>query len=117
MQWLEEVEVQAGSQLNLTASHDTYGISFAWPAPAPETPAEQTIQCSEDTHQASSIYTAPAASAGDVGITNANKLKPGGSSSSSTVDGTGRNVRATTDARKNNSTGGGVPLVVCRLLS
>lgn len=114
MQWLEEVEVQAGSQLNLTASHDTYGISFSWPASNPETPAEQTIHCSEGTHQESSTPVPPAVSAGDSAITHDDKLSSAGSSS--TVDGTGRDMRATTDAHESNSRGGGVPLVVRRLL-
>ena len=30
---MPEVEVCAGSQMSLLTKHDTYGISFAWPAP------------------------------------------------------------------------------------
>ena len=33
VQWMEEVEVQAGCQLHLVAKHDTYSISFAWADP------------------------------------------------------------------------------------
>ena len=32
LQWIEEKEVSPGCQLSLIAKHDTYGISFAWPA-------------------------------------------------------------------------------------
>ena len=33
VQWMEEVEVAPGMRLPLTASHDTYGISFSRGAP------------------------------------------------------------------------------------
>ena len=93
--------MQAGSQLSLTARHDTYGISFAWPTSNPETPAEQTIHCSEDMHKASSMPTPPTASAGEGTVANADKLNADGSSR--TVDSTGRDVHAATDVCNDKS--------------
>lgn len=55
MQWLGEEDVQAGSQLSLTAKHDTYGISFAWPASSTKLPTGQLDDQSHATNSASSI--------------------------------------------------------------
>ena len=32
VQWIQEKQLAAGSQMNLVTKHDTYSISFAWPA-------------------------------------------------------------------------------------
>ena len=58
MQWLGEVDVQAGSQLSLVAKHDTYSISFAWPESSTRV---STGQVTESTECTSSIAR-PAAS-------------------------------------------------------
>ena len=55
VQWLGEVDAQAGSQLSLVAKHDTYGISFAWPASSPEVPTGQVTDQGENTNCASSM--------------------------------------------------------------
>ena len=55
MQWLAEVDVQAGSQLSLVAKHDTYSISFAWPAASTDTSTAQVADQSKNTDYTSSI--------------------------------------------------------------
>lgn len=55
MQWLGEVDVQAGSQLSLDAKHDTYGISFAWPAASTQVPTSQVTDQGESMDCTSSI--------------------------------------------------------------
>lgn len=55
MQWLGEEDVQAGSQLSLVAKHDTYSISFAWPASSTDAPTGQVTNQSKSTDCASSM--------------------------------------------------------------
>jgi hypothetical protein len=49
VQWMEELEVAPGMRLPLTASHDTYGISFS--RGTPDAPAEHRGAEDGDTQQ------------------------------------------------------------------
>ena len=85
MQWLDEADVQAGSQLCLVAQHDTYSISFAWPASSTAVSAGQVTDQIKNTDCTSSIAR-PAASQGDVRGTSAGESS---CKSSSPVDSAG----------------------------
>ena len=82
VQWLSEEDVQAGSQLSLTAQHDTYGISFAWPSSSTKLPTSQLEDQSPVTNSASSTAVPSARD------NNASDAEAGGSHSisSSTID-------------------------------
>lgn len=85
--------MQAGSQLRLTTKHDTYGISFAWPASDPNLPTEQPIDQSENADIASSIPGPSGAGARDECVRNASAGETT-SSCHSTLNSAGRIVDA-----------------------